>query len=76
MNDKEKSSVRKMIESATKHEDIVDAAVELGKNEGLDVEATDGNDPHGDIKVAKDDAQEFLNSMGETIDRYRNKDNT
>jgi len=76
MNDKEKSTGRKTIESYTKHEDTVEGLVELGQNAGLDVKATDGNDSHGDIRVAKDDAQEFSNLVCETIDRNRNKDNT
>jgi outer membrane protein TolC len=76
MNDDEKSTAEKTIESYQKHEAIVEKAVESGKNAGYDVEATNGNDSRGDIRVAKDDAQEYLDHLGRTIDGNRNKDDT
>lgn len=65
----EKSSARKAAESTLKHEDIVDNAVKLGKEKGLKVEATTGNDPKGDIKVDRKDSKEFLDLLGSTIDK-------
>jgi len=69
----EKSAARKAAESAIEHEDIVDNAVKLGKNKGLQVEATPGNDPRGDIKVARKDSKEFLDLLGNTIDKKQQR---
>lgn len=63
------SSVRKAIASALKHEDIVDNAVKLGKHHNLDVEATEGNDPKGDIRVSKKDSKKLLKRLGDIIDK-------
>lgn len=63
-----KSSGRKAIESYIKHEDLVDKAVELGKRAGLDVTATEGNDPKGDVKVAAKDKDAFFKLLAEKID--------
>lgn len=64
-----KSSGRKAIESYIKHEDIIDEAVVLGQQHGLDVSATENNDPNGDIRVAQKDCESFLKLLGETIDQ-------
>jgi hypothetical protein len=71
-----KSAGRKAIESYTKHEDLVDNAVELGKRAGLDVIATEGNDPKGDVRVAAKDKDAFLKLLGDNIDasQARRKD--
>lgn len=66
-----KSSGRKTIESYTKHEDIVDNAVKLGLEKGLDVSSTEGNDPRGDVRVATKDADAFLKLLSETIDKNK-----
>jgi len=42
-----KSTARKTIDSYTKHEDLIDNAVKLGRQAGLDVSPTEGNDPKG-----------------------------
>lgn len=64
-----KSSGRKAIESYIKHEDMVDNAVKLGRDNGLDVSPTEGNDPKGDVKVIAKDTKAFLRLLGETIDK-------
>lgn len=63
-----KSAGRKAIESYTKHEDLIDNAVNLGKQVGLDVSATEGNDPKGDVRVAAKDKDAFLKLLSDTID--------
>ncbi len=68
-----KSSARKAIESTIKHEDIVDNAVNLGKKNSLNVSATEGNDPKGDLKVSKKDSKAFLDILGNTIDKNQAK---
>jgi len=68
-----KSSGRKAIESYIKHEDMVDNAVKLGKDNGLNVSPTEGNDPKGDVKVSTEDTEKFLKLLGETIDKNQAK---
>jgi len=69
----EKSAARKAAESTFKHEDIVDNAVKLGKDQGLEVEATTGNDPRGDIRVDREDSENFLDLLENTIDKNQKK---
>jgi hypothetical protein len=69
----EKSAGRKAIESYKKHEDLIDNAVRLGKAAGLDVDATVGNDPKGDVRVAVKDKDRFLELLSNTIDSNRAK---
>ncbi|MDN3454741.1 hypothetical protein [Psychrobacter sp. APC 3350] len=57
---KKMSSARKAAESTLKHEDLVDAIEKLGKSKGLDVEATEGNDKRGDIRVSKKDFEKLM----------------
>lgn len=57
---KKMSAARKAAESTIKHEDLVDALESLGKKNGLDVEATTGNDPRGDVRVNKKDFPKFI----------------
>lgn len=68
-----KSAGRKAIDSYIKHEDLVDNAVKLGKQLGLNVSATEGNDPKGDVRVSAKDKAEFLNTLGKTIDANQAK---
>lgn len=68
-----KSSGRKAIESYIKHEDMVDNAVKLGRENGLDVSPTEGNDPKGDVKVISRDTNAFLELLGRTIDKNQAK---
>lgn len=71
--DKKQSAARKAAESTLVHEDLVDAIEALGKAHGLDVEATEGNDPRGDLRVKKSDFQSLMNIIqskvkpGETL---------
>jgi hypothetical protein len=52
---KKQSAARKAAESTIKHEDLVDKIEALGQSAGLDIEATSGNDPRGDLRIkAKD----------------------
>jgi hypothetical protein len=68
-----KSAGRKAIESHIKHEDLVDNAVKLGQHFGLDVSATEGNDPNGDVRVSAKDKAEFLKALSNTIDSNQAK---
>lgn len=68
-----KSSGRKAIESYIKHEDMVDNAVNLGQKFDLDVSATEGNDPRGDVKVKAKDKEAFLLLLSNTIDTNQAK---
>lgn len=52
---KELSAARKAAQSTIIHEDLVDAIEALGQSNGLDVEATRGNDSRGDLRVKKSD---------------------
>lgn len=52
---KKLSAARKAAESTIIHEDLVDAIEALGQANGLDVEATRGNDSRGDLRVKKSD---------------------
>ncbi|MBF2057349.1 MAG: hypothetical protein IGQ45_09020 [Cyanobacterium sp. T60_A2020_053] len=70
-----RSSGRKAIDSYIKHEDIVDNAVKLGQKNGLKVEATQGNDSKGDIKVAKEDSKKYLDLLADTIDKNQARRN-
>lgn len=70
---KKESAGRKAIESYIKHEDIVDSAVNLGKSKGLKVEATEGNSSKGDIRVASEDSELFLDLLGRIIDTNQAK---
>lgn len=54
------SAARKAAESTIKHENLVDALESLGKRNNLDVEATIGNDPRGDVRVNKKDFEQFI----------------
>ena len=63
------STGRRAIESYRKHEALVDGVVRLGLACGLQVAATDNNDPHGDIRVATVDKDDFLAVLGRTIDK-------
>ena len=47
--------------------------LEQVQNKGLQVEATPGNDPRGDIKVARKDSKEFLDLLGNTIDKKQQR---
>lgn len=49
--EKKQSAARKAAHSTLIHEDLVDAIEVLGKAHGLDVEATEGNDSRGDLRV-------------------------
>lgn len=64
-----KSTAQKTIESYIKHEQIIEKAVEIGQQNNLDVSPTEGNDPRGDIRVRKEHVTEFLNLLGDTIDK-------
>lgn len=68
-----KSAGRKAIESYIKHEDLVDNAVKLGLHLGLDVSATEGNDPKGDVRVSAKDKDKFLEALSKTIDANQAK---
>lgn len=57
---KKKSAARKAAESTIKHEELVDAIENLGKINGLDIEATEGNDTRGDIRVGKKDFNKLV----------------
>ena len=72
---KKKTTAQKTIESYEKHEAIIENAVKLGKDSGLDVEATEGNDPKGDIRVSSSDLGEFLDVVGGTIDSNKKESN-
>ncbi|BBV29776.1 hypothetical protein STW0522CIT19_12650 [Citrobacter freundii] len=54
------SAARKAAESTIKHEDLVDAIENLGRKNGLDIEATEGNDERGDIRVNKKDLNKLI----------------
>jgi len=66
-------SGKKAIDNHIKHEKIVDAAVQAGKDAGYDVEATQGNNPKGDIKVPKDQAKDYQNEIRKNIKDNRKK---
>ena len=66
-------SADKAIENHEKHEKIVDAAVKAGKDAGFDVEATQGNNPKGDIVVPSDQAEDFQNEIRKNIKDNRKK---
>jgi hypothetical protein len=68
-----KRTGRKVIEAYTKHEDLIDKAVELGTSHHLNVEATDGNDPKGDIKVAAGDLEDFVDLISKTIKKNQSR---
>jgi len=68
-------TAQKSIESHKKHEELIDKAVKLGEGAGLDVNATLGNDPKGDVRVAARDKDAFLKLLGDTIDSNRKKRN-
>lgn len=57
---KKTSAARKAAESTIKHEDLVDAIEKLGKQNGLDVGATEGNDERGDVRVNKKDFNKLI----------------
>ena len=59
---------KKAIEQHIKHEKIVDAAAKAGQDAGFDVEATQGNNPKGDIKVPMSQAKAFK-KKSETISK-------
>lgn len=64
---KEKSAARKAAESTLKHEDLVDAIVELAQSNNLDAEATKGNDSRGDIRIKKRDLEKLQTIIAEKI---------
>lgn len=70
MNKKKKmSAARKAAESTLKHEDIVDAIEALGKSIGLDVEATEGNETKGDIRVDKADFDKLIAAISDKLNK-------
>ena len=64
-------SGKKAIKNHIKHEEIVDAAVKAGKDAGFDVQATQGNNPKGDIKVPKSQAKDFQREIRRNIKNNR-----
>lgn len=66
---KEPSAARKAAESTIIHEDLVDAIEALGQANGLDVEATKGNDSRGDLRVKKSDFDPLMKIIEEKIKR-------
>lgn len=67
------SAARKAAESTLIHEDLVDAIEELGKSQGLDVEATKGNDSRGDLRVRKSDFLILMKIIREKINSENSK---
>ncbi|EDN69473.1 hypothetical protein BGP_0625 [Beggiatoa sp. PS] len=70
---KPKSSAQKAIENYIEHEKIVHSVVKIGQFHGLDVEATDKNFSQGDIRVAKDDHDQLLYLIDQTIKKNRDQ---
>ena len=57
---KKMTAARKAAESTLKHEDLVEAIESIGRKAGLDIEATDGNDSKGDLRVSKNDFDKLV----------------
>lgn len=70
------STASKAIASYVKHEELIEQAVKLGKQSGLDVNPTEGNDPKGDVRVAAKDKDAFLKLLSDTIDANQAKRNS
>lgn len=68
---KKMSAARKAAESTLKHEDLVDAIENLGKKNGLDVEATEGNDPRGDVRVSRKDFAKLVALMDQKLNNKK-----
>ncbi|MFB1056716.1 hypothetical protein [Vibrio diabolicus] len=66
---KKMSAARKAAESTIKHEDLVDAIENFGKKHGLDVKATEGNDPRGDVRVSRKDYAKLESLMDEKLNK-------
>jgi hypothetical protein len=66
-------SADKAIENSIKHEKLVDGAVAAGKDAGIDAEATQGNDPKGDIRVPQGQSEEFEKTIRKNIKDNRKK---
>ncbi len=64
-------SGRKAIEQHIKHEEIVDATVKALNDAGIDAEATQGNNPKGDIQIPADQAKEAEKVIRDNIKRNR-----
>ncbi|MCF8986285.1 hypothetical protein GIW26_22280 [Pseudomonas syringae] len=67
--EKEPSAARKAAQSTIIHEDLVDAIEALGQANGLDVEATKGNDSRGDLRVKKSDFGPLIKIIEEKLKR-------
>jgi hypothetical protein len=67
--EKEPSAARKAAQSTIIHEDLVDAIEALGQANGLDVEATKGNDSRGDLRVKKSDFGPLIKLIEEKLKR-------
>lgn len=65
---KKLSAARKAAESTIRHEDLVDAIENLGKKNGLDVEATEGNDKRGDVRVSKEDFSKLVSLIKKKLE--------
>jgi len=65
--EKKPSAARKAAESTLIHEDLVDAIEALGQANGLDVEATKGNDSRGDLRVKKGDLDLLIKIIKDKI---------
>ncbi|HCE4788166.1 TPA: hypothetical protein NKQ44_002607 [Vibrio parahaemolyticus] len=65
---KKMSAARKAAESTIKHEDLVDAIEKLGKENGLDVEATEGNDKRGDVRVSRKDFDKLVSLIEKKLE--------
>ncbi|HIF5595333.1 TPA: hypothetical protein ACX3CX_004579 [Vibrio parahaemolyticus] len=68
---KKLSAARKAAESTIKHEDLVDAIENLGKKNGLDVEATEGNDKRGDVRVSKEDFDKLVSLIEKKLENKK-----
>lgn len=66
---KKMSAARKAAESTIKHEDLVDAIEKLGKGNGLDVEATVGNDKRGDVRVSRKDFDKLVSLIEKKLEK-------
>jgi len=65
--EKKLSAARKAAQSTIIHEDLVDAIEALGQANGLDVEATKGNDSRGDLRVRKSDFDTLMKIIKDKI---------